>query len=282
MKHRVLALGFPVISALSSAVAEPGCSDESGHPSVRHYASPPTPGDAARSTPASASVPEDEWPAYGRTVEGARHSPLSQIDRDNVQRLKVAWTFHTSDISDGTLYRRRSTFQATPIHVFGALYLITPFNRVFALDPETGQQRWVYDPGIDKTLTFGHGFAARGVSEWHDRVAAPGGSCRRRILFGTLDARLIALDADAGTPCSDFGHQGVVDLADGIAPIERGQYGVSSPPAVVGDVVIVGSSIGDNRSIDSEEGTVRAFDVRTGALRWSCVTAGVAFPIAIG
>lgn len=218
---------------------------------------------------AELGIAAGEWPAYGRTAGGARYSPLDQITRNNVARLTPAWTSHTGDVSDGTVIPRRSSFQATPIHVFGNLFLVTPFNRVIALDPDTGQQRWVYDPQIDKTLDYGHGFAARGVSAWSDPWAPPWKRCRRRIVYGTADARLIALDASSGIPCSDFGSHGVVDLAQDIGPVQRGRYGVTSPPAIVGDVVIVGSSIGDNRGIDLERGTVRGFHARTGALLWS-------------
>jgi glucose dehydrogenase len=93
-----------------------------------------------------------EWPTYGNDPGGMRYSPLSQINRENVSNLKVAWIFHTGDLSDGTRDRRRSGFEATPILVDGTLYFTTPFNRVIALDPETGKQRWAYDPKIDLTL----------------------------------------------------------------------------------------------------------------------------------
>src|ERR1700681_518576 len=92
-----------------------------------------------------------EWPNYGNDPGGMRYSPLSQVRRENVSKLKVAWIFHTGDVSDGSRDRKRSGFEATAILVDGTLYFTTPFNRVIALDPETGKQRWVFDPMIDQT-----------------------------------------------------------------------------------------------------------------------------------
>jgi quinoprotein glucose dehydrogenase len=199
---------------------------------------------------------------------------LAQINRENVSRLKVAWVFHTGDISDGRGHRKRSGFETTPILVDGTLYLTTPFNRVIALDPETGTQRWAYDPKTDLSLNYGDGLINRGVATWVDPSRAapspgqPPQPGRRRIFEATLDARLIALDAGTGTPCADFGKAGEVSLR-GVARYIRGQYHMTSPPAVVDDVVIVGSAIDDNSRVDMPSGVVRAFDVRTGALRWS-------------
>jgi len=113
-----------------------------------------------------------EWPNYGNDPGGMRYSALSQINRDNVSQLKVAWTFHTGDVSDGSQDRKRSGFEATPILVDGTLYLTTPFNRVIALDPEKGTQRWAYDPKIDVTLDYGDGLVNRGVATWLDPTRA--------------------------------------------------------------------------------------------------------------
>jgi|SRR5438128_12318873 len=115
-----------------------------------------------------------EWPNYGNDPGGMRYSALTQINRDNVSKLKVAWIFHTGDVSDGSGGRKRSGFETTPILVDGTLYFTTPFNRVIALDPETGKQRWAYDPEIDKTLDYGDGLVNRGVSTWLDSARARG------------------------------------------------------------------------------------------------------------
>ena len=216
-----------------------------------------------------------DWPNYGNDPGGTRHSGLSQINRENVSKLKVAWVFHTGDISDGQDGKRRSGFETTPIFVDGRLYLTTPFNRVVALDPATGKQLWAFDPKIDRSLDYGDGLINRGAATWLDPLRSAGTACRRRIFEATLDARLIAVDAATGTPCADFGRSGQVDLRDvpgyqqAYGEYMRGWYHMTSPPVTVDDMVIVGSAIDDNNRADMPSGVVRAYDARTGALRWS-------------
>jgi quinoprotein glucose dehydrogenase len=209
-----------------------------------------------------------EWPSYGNDPGGTRYSPLGQIDRANVMHLRVAWTYRTGEEGGAPPYGHLA-FEATPLMVDGTLFLSTPYNRVIALDPQTGAERWAYDPRVDRGRRLAI-VTSRGVSTWLDPYAAPGSPCRRRILVATIDARLIALDGARGTPCAGFGRDGQVDLTQGITVIDGACcYQVTSPPAVVNGLVVVGSSIGDNRSAEMERGVVRAFDARTGALRWS-------------
>ena len=141
-------------------------------------------------------------------------------------------------------------FEATPIFVGGTLYLSTPLNRVIALDPETGKEKWSFDPAVNVATDYSE-VTSRGVSYW---------AAGKRIFQGTIDARLIALDAVTGRKCVDFGKGGEVDLRDGIRIRDPGNYQVTSPPAIVNDLVIVGSSVGDNRATDIERGTVRAYE----------------------
>ena len=214
------------------------------------------------------SSPASDWPNYGNDPGGMRYSPLSQINRENVASLKVAWTFHTGDITGGSGGRRRSGFEATPILVDGTLYLTTPFNRVIALDPETGKQLWAYDPKIDQTLGYGDGLINRGVATWIDPARDSKQPCRRRIYEATLDARLISIDAATGKPCEDFGNAGQVSLTN-VQGYRPGWYHMTSPPTVIDDLVVVGSAIDDNQRAAMPAGVVRAFGARTGALRWS-------------
>ena len=221
--------------------------------------------------PHPAKAPQDpkvEWPHYGGDAGGNRFSPLTQIDKRNVGRLEVAWEYHTGDVSDGKDGRPWSAFEATPIVVDGVMYLSTPFSRVVALDAQTGKPIWRFDPRADLRAPP-DGLVNRGVSLWIDANRAEGERCRKRIFVATIDARLIALDATTGAPCAEFGERGEVDLARGIAHAgRRGGYAVTSPPAIAKDLVIVGSSIADNVRVDSPSGIVRAFDARSGALRW--------------
>lgn len=213
--------------------------------------------------------PIADWSAYGRDAFGTRYSPLTQITPENVEHLEIAWTHRTGDVSDGSRYPRRSSFEATPIVFNGLLYVSTPFSRVLALDPETGSERWSFDPEIDVELRYSESFVSRGVEAWEDPTAPEEAPCRTRIFFATLDARLVALDATDGRPCDGFGVNGVVDLKIGVGDIEPGEYEVTSPPVAIGDVVVVGSAEGDNRRVEVEKGDVRGYDARTGELRWA-------------
>jgi quinoprotein glucose dehydrogenase len=224
---------------------------------------------ALANSAASAQVPaNEEWPNYGNDPGGMRFSRLTQINRGNVSELKLAWVFHTEDISYGSGGRKRSGLETTPILVDGTLYITTAFNRIIALDPIGGEQRWAYDPQIDPTLEYGDGLVNRGVATWLDPSRSKAQPCRRRIFESTLDARLIALDAATGKLCADFGENGQASLRNvpGYLP---GRYHMTSPPAVIDDIVVVGSAIDDNQRVDMPAGVVRAFDARTGALRWS-------------
>src|SRR6266567_1185627 len=223
----------------------------------------------AQSTTKTSSL-DSSWPNYGNDPGGMRYSPLSQVNNENVTKLQVAWTFHTGDISDGKGERRRSGFESTPIMVDGTLYVTTPFNRVIALDPETGKQRWAFDPKIDQMWQSGDGLINRGVAIWRDKdeKVRSGAPCRRRIFEATIDARLLAIDAATGKACADFGNNGEVSLRN-VPSFRAGWYHMTSPPAIVDDVVIVGSAIDDNARDDMPNGVVRGFDVRTGKLRWS-------------
>ena len=229
---------------------------------------------AAVGVPLSAAEPTDggiaDWTYYGGDPGGSRYSPLTQINKSNVAELKAAWEYHTGDVSDGSDNRRKSEFETTPIVADGTMYLSTPFNRVVALDPETGREKWSFDPKIDLHAGYSEGLVNRGVTLWIDAARGEGDACHRRIFLATIDARLFALDAASGRACADFGAAGQIDLTRGIANItRRGEYEETSAPAIAGDLVIVGSSIADNDRVDSPSGVVRAFDARTGSLRWS-------------
>jgi quinoprotein glucose dehydrogenase len=205
---------------------------------------------------------EGDWSAYGRDAGGERFSPLTAIRRENVASLQVAWTFRTGDAYQPKT-GRPTAFEATPLYLDGTLYLSTPLGRVIALDPVTGQQKWAFDGKVPRDRGYGD-FASRGVSSWQR-------GADRRIFVATIDARLIALDARTGEPVRGFGEQGTVDLRKGlrIAPEGFADYQVTSPPAVVGDTIVVGSAIQDNARTTEPSGEVRAFDAITGQLKWT-------------
>lgn len=216
---------------------------------------------------AQTSPPSADWPAYGRDRGGERFSPLHGIDRENVVRLHVAWEYSTGEA--GAKMKQSTSFEATPLVSGGVMFLSTPLGKVIALDAETGVERWVTDLGVPP-ISFGD-FTTRGVALWADPAARAGAVCARRVIVATLDARLFALDARDGRRCAGFGEQGNVDLRRNLrnAPFETEEYEVTSPPAVVGGLIVVGSGVADNNRTDAASGEIRAFDARTGRLRWT-------------
>ncbi len=215
---------------------------------------------------AAASPQDGDWPVYGHDSGGTKYSPLAEINRKNVAKLKVAWTFHTGDMYDPKgRGGKKSAFESTPLFIDGVLYVTTPFGRLIALDPATGAQKWAFDPKTDIAAGFGD-FANRGASTWVDSK-----SKQRRLFVATIDARLFAIDAATGKACDNFGVGGLVDLRQGLRnrPHFKSEYEETSPPAVIGDLVVVGSGIADNVIADAASGEVRAFDARTGTLAWT-------------
>jgi len=217
--------------------------------------------------PIDFSGPVAGWPEYGGSKGGMRYSPLSQIRVDNVDDLEVAWTYRSGDRSDGSDGTTRTSFNATPILVDDRLVFCTPMNRVIAVDAETGAERWSFDPGLSlKRIEGPYTRTCRGVAQWRGPATS---RCGARIFTATLDSELIALDAGTGEPCPDFGAAGRVALREGIGDAPPWEYYTTSPPLVIRDLVVVGALVADNLRTDAPSGVVRAFDVRTGRLRWA-------------
>jgi quinoprotein glucose dehydrogenase/quinate dehydrogenase (quinone) len=210
-----------------------------------------------------------EWPVWGRDDAGTRFSPLAQISPANVRELKLAWRFDTG--IDPLAESTPSPMQATPLMVDGKLFFCAQTNVVFALDPETGKQAWRFDPKVDST---GGSVVrtCRGVA-YHDAAPeianGPVPFCARKVITATYGAQLIALDSQTGRPCPGFGDGGFVDLKKGLGEVVPGYYYVSSAPAIVKDTIVVGGWVADNVSTDEPSGVIRAFDVKTGKLRWA-------------
>lgn len=215
-----------------------------------------------------------DWLHYGGDAGGSRYSSLQQISKDNVDQLQVAWQVRTGAIEKRGKLAVTGQFQATPILTPKAagesLVVCTPWNRILALDPSSGETRWQYDPKLKMFPLYN----CRGVSYWHDTQAQPGSVCEHRLYAGTGDLRLIALDARNGKPCEDFGSQGEVNVSDLVqqeSPLfKRGSVKFYSPPVVVNGVLITGSStFAKNRSVANPSGAIRAFDARSGEHLWS-------------
>ncbi|NKB69458.1 MAG: PQQ-binding-like beta-propeller repeat protein [Candidatus Latescibacteria bacterium] len=203
-----------------------------------------------------------DWPSYGADPANSKYAPYTQIDRANFASLQVAWRWSLPSPHHGFTWLN----QATPLCIDGVLYTSTPTNQIAAIDGQTGTTLWSFDP---ESYTQADLYTHRGVAYW-----AEGDD--RRVIFGTQDGYLIALNAASGKPVPTFGQDGRVDLTQGLGrPIERGQYAVRTPPLICRDRIIVGSSLpdyqvqGESPPSPTPPGHVRAFDVRTGALSWT-------------
>lgn len=214
-----------------------------------------------------------DWQHYGGDAGGRRYVDARQITPDNVEDLDEVWEFNTGALegrSEAAL--KRTAFEATPIFVEDSLVFCTPFNEVIALDPGTGERRWSFDPEISADRRPANQYNCRGVAYWKDPDASDIEPCSSRIFTGTVDGRLIALDAGTGKPCEDFGanpvRPGEVTAGPDRLLVWPGEFQMTSPPVVTQGLVIVGSAISDNARKTAPSGRVRAYDARSGALRW--------------
>lgn len=208
-----------------------------------------------------------DWLAYGRTNEGRRFAPFSQINRQNVQDLEIAWTAHTGDVPG-----IGAADENTPLQIGTKLISCSPHNIVHALDVDTGQVLWAFDPKADAIRP-----RCRSVGYYRDDSVPPPANpgerdrnrpCRERLVIATIGAQLIELDLETGKPCDGFGVNGSVDLNAGLGKVERSHYFVTSAPTVTNGLIIVGGTVIDSANVDVPSGVVRAFDAKTGELRW--------------
>ncbi|MFD1942971.1 membrane-bound PQQ-dependent dehydrogenase, glucose/quinate/shikimate family [Paradevosia shaoguanensis] len=226
-------------------------------------------------TPALANAPfpqqpeaaAKDWPAYGGTQLSTRYSSLDQITPDNVGKLKEVWTYETGDMPTEKTKDKYSP-ETTPIKVGDTLYLCSATNIVLAVDAATGREIWRFDPHISMD-SIPYGASCRGVSYYKNPSAAPNSACVKSIIEGTLDGRLIAVDAEDGKPCEDFGRHGEVNLLEGIGHTVPGWYSVTAPPAIVRNVVVTGAQVQDGQAEDAPSGVIRGYDAVSGKLLWA-------------
>jgi quinate dehydrogenase (quinone) len=265
--------GYALAAGLALAVCAGAWGMFQPHPSVS-----PT-GTGPGLTAVDPATAQKDWAHYGNDAGGSRFAALDQINRSNVAGLVPAWTYHTGDvaISDGN----GAEDQTTPLQVGEKVFICTPHNNIIALDADTGKQLWKNDINAQskvwqrcRGLAFFDASAALpqpldGSTAATAVAVAPGANCQRRLLTNTIDARLIAVDADTGEFCQGFGNNGQVDLKPGLGNVPDSYYQLSSAPLMAGTTVVVGGRVADNVQADMPGGVIRGFDVLTGAMRWA-------------
>ncbi|MDH1404237.1 glucose/quinate/shikimate family membrane-bound PQQ-dependent dehydrogenase [Pseudomonas sp. GD03817] len=286
----VVALVYPLLARANGASAGRGAYGVAGvmavvlviavgnmfvaHPSVA-----PT-GKGPGMTPVEAGKEQKDWAHYGNTEGGSRFAALDQINRDNVNKLKVAWTYHTGDvaISDGN----GAEDQLTPLQIGSKVFICTPHNNLIALDADTGKELWKNEINAQSKVWqrcrgMAYFDATAAIAQPTQPNSSPvtggtvpaGANCQRRLLTNTIDGRLIAVDADTGEFCQGFGNNGQVNLMAGLGNVPDSYYQLSSAPLMAGTTVVVGGRVADNVQTDMPGGVIRGFDVITGEMRWA-------------
>lgn len=213
---------------------------------------------AANKIMASTQAMGGDWHFYGRTLAGTRFAPAAEITKDNIDRLEVAWTYHTGQFGDAT-----NSDENTPTYANGMVYACTPYNQIHAIDAVTGERKWMFESNSYAPYSW----RCRGLSYYE--IPGETGACSRRLAMTAGDARLFSIDADTGKPCADFGKDGIVDLKQGLGYIEPGVYMTNSSPAVSHGKIISGALVVDNFKVGEPSGVVRAWDAKTGAFAWA-------------
>ncbi|MEN3793531.1 PQQ-binding-like beta-propeller repeat protein [Fulvimarina sp. MAC3] len=208
-----------------------------------------------------------DWPFWGGGPNATRFSPLDQITPDNVAGLKKVWTYRTGDMPTEKTKGKYSP-EGTPLKIGDSLYICSAMNILSSVDAKTGEERWRYDPKVSPDA-IPYGATCRGVAYYEIPDAPTDQACAARIIEGTLDARLVAVDAETGKPCEDFGENGSVDMWQGIGEKVPGWYAVTAPPAIVRGIAVTGAQVKDGQAEDAPSGVIRGYDAVTGELAWA-------------
>jgi quinoprotein glucose dehydrogenase len=209
-----------------------------------------------------------DWPDYGGTNAAWRYSPLTQITPENVTKLEKVWEVHTGGMPTDPNYVKLYGTENTPLKVGNLLYTCTAKNIIIALDAASGRPVWRVDPKVpDKWIPYTT--ACRGVAYYQVPGAAAGSLCAGRIIEGTLDSRLIAVDALSGKPCTDFNGTGQQDTKIGMGPVYPGLASINSAPTIVRGIIVVPHQILDGQCRCSPSGVIQGFDAKTGKLAWA-------------
>ena len=227
----------------------------------------PAPDSQGMMDPSGQSTGAD-WPAYGGTGAARRFSPLTQINAANVGKLEQVWLSHTGDMPTTDAAAGQYGAETTPLKIGNALYLCSAKNIMISMDAATGKERWRFDPKVPNEW-IPYTAACRGVSYYTNPAAPAGSLCANRIIEGTLDARLIAVDAATGRPCPDFGNNGQVDAKVGMGDVFPGLVSINSPPVIIRGIAVTGHQTLDGQKRYEPSGVIQGFDAVTGRLRFA-------------
>ncbi|RBO11740.1 pyrroloquinoline quinone-dependent dehydrogenase [Pantoea sp. 3_1284] len=220
--------------------------------------------------PATPLVPAGAtWDSFHGQLNAQKYSPLKQITTENVSKLKKIWEFHTGDVSDGKGDTPATVWSATPIFANETIYVGTPFDRLIALDPGTGKEKWHYDTKSPRKALTQPVLKNRGVSYWQAKNPVAGEACQKIVYMGTVDAKLWALDADSGKPCENFANKSVLDIDQWNTVNAKYPLSILQPPTVVGDHLMIGWAGKDWAYAEAPPGTVFTVNAQTGKLEWT-------------
>ncbi|QUS35490.1 pyrroloquinoline quinone-dependent dehydrogenase [Falsirhodobacter algicola] len=208
-----------------------------------------------------------DWPFWGGNAQADRYSPLDQINTDNVGQLERAFVYRTGDMPEGSAEGKYAG-ETTPLKIGHQLVMCSAKNILISIDAATGEELWRHDPGVSNDA-IPYSASCRGVSAYTAPDLGEDAACKTRIIEGTIDARLIAVDLATGEPCADFGNDGQVDLWEGIGEKVPGWYAVTAPPAIVRGIVVTGAQVKDGQAEDAPSGVVRGYDAVTGEFAWA-------------
>ena len=251
-------LQYAASALLTLAVATaPGCAQQA----------PANAPDQAPRQP-QAETQQQTWYTFAGDLAAQKYSTATQITPENVGKLRVAWQLHTGDVSDGSGKVPATVWSATPLFVNNTIYVSTPFYRILAIEPDTGRIKWSFNPhAVLKALTQPD-MKTRGAAYWQSADPQPGLACQKIVYVGTMDAKLYAVDADTGTPCKNFGKDGVVDVDQWNTVHAHYPLSQLQPPTVYKNMLFIGWAGKEWAYEAAPPGIVFALDAQTGALKW--------------
>ncbi|SDN19340.1 pyrroloquinoline quinone-dependent dehydrogenase [Vreelandella arcis] len=212
---------------------------------------------------------EPTWDSFHGQLNAQKYSPLDQINADNVGELEKVWEVHTGDVADGSGELPATVWSATPVFANDTLYIGTPFYRILALDPASGEEKWSFDTQSSLEALTQPALKNRGVAYWEADDPVDGEACQKIVYMGTMDAQLFAVDADSGEPCTSFANNGVLDVNQWNDTHDKWPLSLLQPPTVVGDRLILGWAGMDWAYEQAPPGSVFALNARTGELEWT-------------